>query len=643
MLFNELIIANKKISNRIAMVAMATNLADINGGVTQTMIDYYAERAAGGAGLLIIENSGVTPNGRNGAVQLRCDVLSNVPGLGRIADAVHYFGAKAIIQLQHAGQSTKKEYIGELPVGPSAVWAEDGSMVSRELSREEIGMLVKQFAQAAAYAQMSGLDGVEIHAAHSYLLAEFISPISNHRTDEYGGSLENRARFTKEVIRAVRKEVGRDFIISVRINGVELDDGGLTPEEAVRVAVLLEQAGADMLNVSSGFKKHAESLSPFAAEGWRVCFAEGVKKAVSIPVLTSGGLRRQAMMEEILESGKADLIGVGRQFIADPHWPNKMRNGCNAAIAHCLMCNVGCAGNRISGKRSIQCVINPDVAREGSVLFAALPTRTPKRIAVIGAGPAGLTFAREASERGHEVHVWERRSHPNGAMLLAASVPGKSAMMEFCRHMEWLAEHSNFTIEYNSEATLEKLRAFKPDVVVYAGGGTTNRLEKIMDYTTGRVKTAHEFLETDHHEHRTERVVVIGGGSVGCEVADRLAEDGNRVTIVEMTSTICGGTQEINRNVLMKRLAQQDVEILRNTRLEAMRDGKITVSSEHAQYDIEADLFIVAAGGKGIIPAWIEELKRKHVACYAIGEGASAKPSNIMLAIQEGTALGRTI
>lgn len=629
--------------NRIVMTAMATNLADIGGGVTQTMIDYYAERAKGGAGLIIIENAGVAPGGRNGAVQLRCDVLSNVPGLGRLADAVHYFGAKAIIQLQHAGQATKQEYIGELPVGPSARTEPDGRVTGRALAREEIGQLVQAFAQSAVYAQQAGLDGVEIHAAHAYLLAEFLSPISNHRLDEYGGSLENRARFPVEVVKAVRERVGRDFIISVRINGVELDEGGLTTQEAAQAAALLERAGADLINVSNGFQRHVDSLSAFSPEGWRTGYAEQVKQAVSVPVLTSGGLRKRGMMEDILTSGQADLIGVGRQFIADPHWPEKLRRGCPEEIAHCLMCNVGCAGNRITGKRSIQCVVNPDVAREGAALFAPRPVKTPRRIGVIGAGPAGLTFACEAARRGHTVHVWERRPQVNGAMRLAASVPGKGGMAAFCRHMEWLAGSGAFTVTCGCEAGPETVMAFAPDIVVYSGGSVPNRLERVVDYSTGKVMTAHEFLESDRHERTGQRVVIIGGGSVGCEVADRLAEDGNAVTIVEMTAHVCGGTHDINRRALLERLDGQGVTILTETNLEGMDKDGVFVSQGGARRRLEADLVLVAAGGRGGPPAWLSQLEQRGIACYAIGEGASVRPSNIMQAIQEGTALGRTI
>ncbi|USF25831.1 NADH oxidase [Firmicutes bacterium ASF500] len=643
MLFQELQIGNTRIRNRIAMTAMATNLADISGGVTQAMIDYYGERAKGGAGLIIIENAGITPNGRNGAVQLRCDVLSNVPGLGRLADAIHYFGAKAIIQLQHAGQATRQEYIGELPVGPSPRVETDGRMTGRALSKLEIEQLVQDFAQAAVYAQQAGLDGVEIHAAHAYLLAEFLSPISNRRQDEYGGSLENRARFAVEVIQAVRKRAGRDFIISVRINGVELDEGGLTAQEAAQAAVLMEKAGADLINVSNGFQRHVDSLSAFLPAGWRSVYAEQVKGAVSVPVLTSGGLRKREMMEDILTSGQADLIGVGRQFIADPHWPEKLKRGCPEAISHCLMCNVGCAGNRITGKRSIQCVVNPDVARESAALFAPRPVKKPRRIAVIGAGPAGLTFACEAAGRGHTVHVWERRPQVNGAMRLAASVPGKGGMEAFCRHMEWLAESGTFTITCGCEAGPEEIMAFSPDAVVYCGGSVPNRLDRVVDYSTGKVKTAHEFLETDRHERSGQRVVVIGGGSVGCEVADRLAEDGNFVTIVEMTARVCGGTHDINRRALLERLDEQGVLILTETSLEGMDGDTVLVKQGGVQRRLEADLILVAAGGRGGPPAWFSQLAERGVDCYAIGEGASARPSNIMQAIQEGTALGRTI
>ncbi len=643
MLFQEFKLGNVKLRNHIAMTAMATNMADISGGVTQTMIDYYARRAKGGAGLIIIENAGVAPNGRNGAVQLRCDVLSNVPGLGRIADAVHYYGAKAIIQLQHAGQSTKREYIGELPVGPSSVCDAGGELISRALRVEEIKKLVEQFVQAALYAQMAGLDGVEVHAAHAYLLAEFISPLANHRTDEYGGSLENRVRFTEEIVRAIRAKVRPGFLISVRMNGMETDPGGLTVEEAEQAAVILERAGVDLLNVSTGFRQHGDNLSSFTPEGWRIPVAARIRKMVAVPVLCSGGLRRREMMEEALQSGSADLIGVGRQFIADPDWPNKMLRGQDASIRYCLMCNAGCAENRIFGKKTIQCAINPDVGREGAAMYASYPAKAPKSIVVVGAGPAGITFAQEASRRGHKVCVLEKRSRPNGAMYLAASVPGKDGMMQFCRYMERLTQTGAFEVLYQTDAAYDSVMAHRPDAVVFSGGAVPHKLDKVMDYSTGKVVTAHEFLETDQHRRRGQKIAVIGGGSVGCEVADRLADEGNRVIVIEMTSSICGGTQELNRRELMARLKQNRVELMIDTRLEKMEGDRIFVRRGDEVSELTADLFIVAAGGRGVIPEWFSRLREQGIECYAIGEGASERPSNIMAVIHEATALGRMI
>ena len=643
MLFNALKTARIGLPNRIAMCAMATNLADSNGGVTEAMIGYYARRAKGGAGLIIVENSGIAPQGRNGAVQLRCDILSNVPGLGRIASAIHYFGAKTIIQLQHAGQATKKEYIGELPMGPSPVYDEKGMLTARALSVEEIHELTELFVQASVNAELAGFDGVEIHAAHAYLLAEFISPVANHRSDAYGGSIENRARFAKEVVESVRKRVKPSFCIGVRINGMELDEGGLQIKEACQVAQILEEAGADLINVSTGFKRHGENLCSFTPEGWRVDYAAAIKKAVSIPVLCSGGIRSRSMMEEILASGQADIIGVGRQFIADPDWPNKMRNGCEESIARCLMCNVGCAGNRIYGKRSIECVINPDVGRENSPLFLPVKAETPKRIAVIGAGPAGLYFAQEASQRGHIVHLWEKRDRVNGTMYLAASVPGKSNMMAFCRHLDWASKNSTYSLELNSEATLEKILAFRPDAVVYCGGAQPNTLGRVMDYASGRVLTAHELLENQLNVHKDKDVIVVGGGSVGCEVADLLSSQGNRVTIIEMASLICGGTQEINRREILRRLKEEKVVILPNTRLEIMEGDSVVVSDSQGSRSLKADLFVVAAGSRGGEPAWFEQLRECQIPCFALGDGAAVDAPDIMHAIHKAVALGRNI
>jgi len=406
-LFRKGKIGELEVRNRIVMLPMSTNFPNENGGVTTELIDYYAERAKGGAGVIIVEGAAVDfPVGRNGATKLRCDQVNFVPGLSRLADAIHLYGAKALIQMQHAGSSTNREKtFGRQPVAPSQIKNSAGQIIAKKLSIDEIEMIVSEFVKTARFAQEAGFDGVEVHAAHSYLIAQFLTPIFNRRTDKYGGTFTKRARFLLEIMKGIRQEVGSKFIISVRMNGDEFTEGGLTVEDAKKIAVLLEEATADVLNISTGLTQHSENLSPCYPQGWRVYLAREIKRAVKIPVIASGNIRDPQFAEQVLSGGEADFIGLARGLLADPYWPAKAARGDIGKIRKCISCNIGCTGRRIFGDRSIKCTVNPDVGQEGRQNHCACTAADRKQVVVIGADRGEHGLADDAVHAGERADV----------------------------------------------------------------------------------------------------------------------------------------------------------------------------------------------------------------------------------------------
>lgn len=640
-LFSKGKIGKTEIRNRIVMLPMSTNFPNENGGVTNELIDYYAERAKGEVGLVIVESACVDfPVGRNGATKLRCDQPVFVPGLSRLVDAVHSYGAKVIIQVQHAGSSTSLEKtFGHQPVAPSTVYDAKNEVSARGLSVDDIRRIESEFIKVARYAKEAGFDGVEVHGAHSYLIAQFLSPICNKRTDEYGGDLPNRTRFLLEIVEGIRKEVGPRFIIAVRINGDELTEGGNGIEQSKEIALLLEEASVDMLDISSGLKNHADGLSMFNAQGWRVHLAEEIKKSVHIPVIASGGLRDPEFAESVLSSGKADFIGLGRSLIADPFWAQKAARGEQKKIRMCISCNVGCAERRIGGYRSIKCTVNPDVGLEGRICFLPPGRDGNKKVVVIGAGPAGLNAAMEAAKRGYSVDIFEKGEDIGGMVNLAAIPPFKGVFKDYVDHLrESLKEH-DISFHFNKEATLEDIRKLDPQVVICATGSRPIIPYSIPGVENDNVITAHDFLRGDL-DIAGKKVVVLGGGSIGCEVADLLAEK-NDVTIVEMASELAVESEKINRRSLLRRLEDGNVKVLLCSRLEEIGRDSVSVREKDTVRQLPSDYVILSVGVVPARPGWIDDIRETGADVLFIGDAGA--PGRLINAVSEGAAVGRSV
>jgi len=623
-------IGTLRIKNRIVMPAMSTNFASACGEPTPHLIAYYAARARGGTGLVIVENANVDyPLGSNGAVQLRIDHDRYIPGLYRLATAIRAEGAAAAIQINHAGGLARPERIEIMPVGPSALsWSED-RIPPRPLLPDEIEGIIDSYALAAVRAMRAGFDAVEIHGAHGYLIAQFLSPLTNHRSDGYGGSRENRWRFAIEIIRRVRKAVGPDFPILFRISGDEYLPGGRTIEETVELAPALAEAGADAIHVSAGTAANPEKqLEPISyPEAWRVDLAAAVKGGVDIPVIAVGVLRRPETVERVLADGKADFVAIGRGLIADPSWPEKAERGAVDEIKHCISCN-RCTRRRVFDDLPISCSINPAVGREGEPLPKPA---SPKKIVIVGGGPGGLQAAATGASLGHRVTLLEKEDRLGGRLRLAAAPPHKEKI-------DWVIDDliaglpPSVDLRTGTRATVAGIAALRPDAVILATGATPARLD-VPGAELPHVVTADALLR-DRIDVAERPVVVIGAGLVGCETALHCASSGaRRVTILEALAKAAGDCEPITRGDLLTRLKERRVEIYTGVRVREITTSAVEFEAAGRLETLPAELVVTAVGAEA--DHRLEQgLQGRGLPVYVIGD--ARKPRGIYEAINEG-------
>lgn len=642
-LFSPIQIGTTTVKNRVFMPPISTNLAD-KGYVTDELVEHYAARAKGGVGLIITEVTTVEPT----YIYLPGDMSicddSYIPGWKKLTDAVHKYGAKILPQLFHPAYMAFPIPGTPQLIAPSNVGPYYAKEAPRAVTIEELKVIIRQFGEAAFRVKQAGGDGVEIHAAHAHgLLGGFLSPLYNKRTDAYGGDIHGRLRLTLEVIEEVRKMCGKDFIIDVRISGDEYTDGGQNLNDAVYVAKQLEKAGVDFIHVSGGttIMRGSSIPAPGTPMGSHSKVGEEIKKQVSIPVATVGRITEPWFAEELIANGKADICMIGRANLCDPEFVQKACEGREDEIRPCIGC-LRCLNGIMFGKR-VACTVNPSLELENEDNIPAAQEK--KQVLVIGGGPAGMEAAFVAKKRGHEVVLCEKSDSLGGLVKLAAVPIAKQELTKVIQYMERKLTREGVEIRLNCEVTEEMLKNEFAGYEVIAGTGADPIV--VNAFTAFKhCETADDILAGKAFAGR--KVVVIGGGSVGCETADYLAPLVNdlfprnrEIILLEMADGIMLQESGPGRSLLTQRMMKKGIQIHCKAKVEKVEAEKIYYTENGEEHCIsDADTLVLAMGYRP--DSKLEEtLKKANVSYHLIGD--AKKVGNIKDAITEGYQIAREI
>ena len=623
-LFEPIKVGSMEVKNRIVFPPMGTMLANPDGTVSDRLVKYYARRAEGGTGMVTVEVAAVDPAQFIAATQIRISDDSFLPGLTRLAQGIKDNGGRAVVQLHHPGRQTRAAVTGVPPVAPSPLPCPLLRDTPKELTTEEIRTLVDYFAQAAHRAQQAGFDAIELHGAHGYLMCQFLSPYSNQRHDEYGGSPEGRARFPLEVIAAVRERVGKDYPIVFRFSADEHVDGGLTLNDTRKLARTLEEAGVDCLSVSAGNYGAMEwTVQPVLfARGCLVDLAAAIKQEVKVPVMTAGRIIDPQQAENILQKGEADLVALGRGLLADPDFSRKTQEGRPGEVKKCITC-MSCQNEVFGSSAGIICLINPEVGHEGEVEGRA---DTAKKVLIIGAGPGGLEAARVATGRGHQVTVWEK----------APAIGGRWTwlMHGYIAEQTDVLKGLGVKVEVGKDVSPQAVSALGVAAVLYTQEGVPQRLPGVGG---DRVLLADDVLEGKRE--LSGKVIVLGAGSIGCEVTLHLKRRGAKVTIVEPSPRTGYGLEMNTRRALAQQLAQEGVKVVTRAKFGGYQDGVLRYQvGDGGEESLPADWVVMALGSQPSpeVPEWLTGLGVEVQSLPFCDQ-----PSRAYRTTQEGAAVAR--
>lgn len=620
-------IGTMEVKNRFVVPPMGSNYANHDGTVSKKMIDYYTARAKGGFGLIIIEITAINPVGKAIIDQVGIWSDKHIEGLKKLTDSIHAAGAKVVVQLHHAGRQTESGIIeGQQPVAPSAVACPLMDCTPREMTVKEIWETIDEFGDAAVRAKKAGFDGVEIHGAHGYLIAQFMSTHANKRFDEFGGNFMGRMKFPVEIFKNVRKKCGEDFPMLFRFGYDEKVNGGRTIEESTTIARLAEEAGVDALDVSVMTYASVEYMSACAAvpAGFNQHPIAIIKNTVNIPVISVGRFNNMHMAEDVLLSKRADLIAFGRESLADPELPNKVKEGRIDEISPCIACLQSCLGYVFDPViKQVSCLVNPVTGHEDE--YDLGPTLVRKNVLVVGGGPAGLEAAWVAAKKGHKVTLCEKDNHFGGQFRLAAVPPTKHELLNMLKYYITMGKKYGVTYHLNKEVTEEYIKEINPDAVILATGGIPI-VPKMEGIYNDKIVTALDILSGKVTPGAN--VLVIGGGMAGAETADFLGEHNRKVTIMEMRDSIALDEISYVRVFLMERLAQWNVEQVTSAKVSRFTDSGVDYEQNGEEKTLNGfDTIVLAMGARSYNP--LEDKVNVLVnEVYVVGDAKKAGPAN---------------
>jgi 2,4-dienoyl-CoA reductase-like NADH-dependent reductase (Old Yellow Enzyme family)/thioredoxin reductase len=632
-LLEPLTVKGHVIPNRIVMPAMDTNFGDDEGTINPESYDYYELRARGGTGMIIVEAAYFVKRGAGTETMLCIDNDEAIAEFEPIVECIKKHGSVPLLQIYHAGLQSSSFMTGETPQAPSAVVFELSGEVPDPLTNEDIWELVAGYADAAERAQKAGFVGCEVHAGHGYLLNQFLSKLTNLRTDEFGPqSIENRGRMHVEVLRAIRERCGEDFLICFRLNGNDYREGGVQPEDAAQLAVMLENEGVDFIHITGGtFDSPGFPTVPYMNYP-KGCFLDAawtVKQALKkTPLIVVGRINTVEFAEQVLQSGKADLVAMGRALIADPSIGRKAAAGKPETIRVCISCN-NCV-DRILIEEEVDCAINPDILKDDEDLE---PADEPKHVLVVGAGPAGLEAARVCRLRGHRVTLVEQRAKIGGQLQEAAAAPMKIEINNLIRFHEQMINDLGVELRTGEKFTTEMLGELQPDVVLLATGSTP-----VVPPIKGLAE--HGYLMYDRvliHGvvPEGENIVLIGGGAVGIEVAEMLAHLGKKVTIIEMLKNLAADIEALVRKEVVPLIEGHPniTALMRTTVEEVTATAVIGKNTAGETVEVPYDAIVVAVGVRPFCDVDEDEIAPTGAEVYKIGDCGQKRARNIRLAV----------
>ena len=661
-LFTPLTIGNLEVKNRIFMPAMHLNMAR-NYQVTDRLLDFYAARAQGGAGMITVGYASVDELSAYPA-HIGAHRDQYLPGLASLAQVIQQGGARAAVQLNHAGRYNHSMALGgKKPVAPSPIASRLTGETPRELTTEEIEQIIAAFAAAAARVQTAGFDAVEILAGTGYLISEFLSPLTNQRDDQYGGALENRMRFGLEVVRAVRRQVGA-FPLVVRINGNDFMPGGIGRKELQQFAVQLVAAGADALCVNVGW--HEATVPQIVTKVPRGVYgylAQGIRNQVAVPVIASHRINDPLIARQMLAQGQCDAVAMGRALIADPELPRKTALGRETEIVHCVACGQGCFDN-LFRMRPVECLCNPRAGHEAET--AVVATATPRKVLVVGGGPAGMSAAIAAAELGHRVVLAERNGRLGGQLELAGAPPGREEFAQLAQDLARQVEILDIEVRLQTEVDADFVQQQQADVVLLATGGQSIQ-PTIPGAERPQVLQAWEVLAGQAKPGR--RVVIIGGGAVGVETALALAAAGtlsaealkfllvhgaescqdllelatrgtHEVILIEMLQDLGGNFGKTTRWGMLQDLKRYGVQTRVATKVMEITATGLILEDGSGRQELTADSVVLAVGTQPHNPLQ-QKLQQQGIACQVIGDAGQV--GMVIDAIHQGFKAGRSL